>query len=164
MKYLAYWVSPYGDIIPLSADRHINEIWDHPDKFGLTIKELEAVYKKHGERRGGEGNAREEVMGDLIRDGWSRIRYIIKSDSFMVQVGKLDKRTKENIYDWAKVAIKKDDVSKYTGVTLMEIKPGGDTLTGILDDIVRYKMFEESTRTRKPTKAMIFIEDFIAKK
>ena len=161
MKYVAYWLSPYGDIIPLTADRHINEIWDNPDKFGVTEKELQAVYKKHKEKRGSEGNAREEIMSNLIKQGWTRIRYISTNDSFTVQVFDLDNRTKENVYDWAKVAAK--DGSKYTGVTIMEIKPGGDTKRGNLDDIVKFKLFEEMKRTHK-SKAVTFIENYIAKK
>ena len=162
MKYTAYWISPYGDVMPLTADRHINEIWENPEKFGLTLKEIEKIFKKHKERRGSEGNAREEIMTDLIRQGWGRVRYISSGDSFTVQVWALNDTQKENIYDWAKIASK--DLGPYTGVVIMEIKPGGDTKHGVLKDITSYKMFTEMKRNRsRKSKAVTFIENYIAR-
>jgi hypothetical protein len=163
MQYPSYWISPYGDIMPLTAERHITEIWENPEKFGLTLKEIEAIFKKHKERRGSEGNAREEIMGDLIRNqGWGRVRYISSGDAFTIQIGSLTNTQKENIYDWAKIASK--DVGPYTGVVIMEIKPGGDILRGTLKDITSYKMFEEMKRNRpRKSKVVTFIENYIAR-
>lgn len=167
IKYAAYWVDPYGTVIPLTADRHIHEIMENPEKFGLTTKEIESAYKKHKEPMGIEGNAREELMGNLMAKGWGRVRYISRDDSFIVQVYKLDKRNKENLYDWAVLAVKKGGAMKHTGITIMEISPGGQTLRGTLDDVLKYKIFgddfEESVKLRK-SKAMVFIEDYIARK
>lgn len=164
--YAAYWIDPYGTVIPLTADRHIHEIMEHPEKFGLTTKEINAVYKKHKEKIGTEGNAREEIMAELIKQGWGRVRYIIRDDSFTVQVFKLNKTQKENLYDWAALAVKKGGAEKYTGITIMEIRPGGDIIRGTLDDLLKYKIFgdfEESVKFRK-SKAMVFIENYIARK
>jgi hypothetical protein len=167
IKYLAYWIDPYGTVIPLTEDRHIHEIILHPDKFGLTKKEIEAVYKKYKEPVGTEGNAREKIMGDLMAKGWVRIRYITRDDSFTVQVYSLDKRQKENIYDWAGLAVKQGGAAKYTGINIMEIKPGGGIIRGTLEDVLKYKIFgddfEESVKFRK-SKAMVFIENYIARK
>lgn len=167
VKYVAYWIDPYGTVIPLTTDRHIHEIMSAPDKFGLTTKEIAAVYKKYKEPIGTEGNAREAIMADLIKQGWGRVRYITRDDSFTVQVFKLDKTQKENLYDWAGLAVKNGGAKKDTGITVMEIKPGGDTLYGTLGDVLKYKLFgddfEESAKFRK-SKAMVFIEDYIARK
>jgi hypothetical protein len=169
IKFFAYFISPYGDVIPLKEDRHIHEIILHPDKFGLTKKEIEAVYKKHKEVMGvgNEGESREEIIGDLLAKGWARVRYITRDDSFTVQVYSLDKRQKENIYDWAGLAIKQGGASKYTGISIMEIKPGGGIIRGTLEDVLKYKIFgddfEESVKFRK-SKAMVFIENYIVRK
>lgn len=163
MKYIAYWLDPYGTIIPLTAERHVIEIIEHPEKFGLTEKEMRAVYKKHKEKWGSEGNAREEIMAELIKKGWVRIRYIRQTDAFTIQLWKLDSRQKENLYDWAKVAVKDGDTSEYTEVYIMEIRPGGDSIRGSVDDIIHFKLFQESKRTRKPNRAVVFIDSYIAR-
>jgi hypothetical protein len=167
IKYDAYFVSPYGDVIPISTDRHIHEIMAYPEKFGLTTKEIEAIYKKHKEPMGTEGNAREEIMADLIKQGWGRVRYISKNDAFIYQIFILNKRQKENIYDWAKLVIKNGGASKYAGISIFEISPRGGITQGTLDDVVRYKIFEDDvneSRKIRPSKAMVFIEDYIARK
>ena len=164
MKYSAYFIDPYGSIIPLTSDRHIHEVMANPDKFGLTTKAIEAVYKKHKEKMGVEGNAREEILSDLLKKGWTRVRYVMNQDAYMVQVFKLDNSTKENLYDWGKSVLKHEGKKAgMTGLTIMEIKPGGKTLRGDVDDLVRFKLFEEMKRTRKSS-ALMFIEDYIAKK
>jgi hypothetical protein len=143
VKYYAYFISPYGDVIPLSSDRHIHEIINNADKFGLTKDEIEKVYEKHGEALNSEGNAREEIISDLIKKGWARIRYIRNRDSYTIQIFDLDNRQKENIYDWATLVIGDNESNRYTGVVIMEIKPNGDTKHGTLNDIVKFKLFEE---------------------
>lgn len=163
-QYSAFFISPYGDIIQLSSDRHIEEIWQNPKKFGLTLDEIEKIFKKHDERRGSEGKAREEIIRILIQKGWARIRYVRPTDSYMIQINSLDNRQKENIYDWAKLVGKGNKgKDKYIGVSIMEIKPGGDTKRGTIEDILKYQLFEEMVRTRPQSKAVIFIEKYIAK-
>lgn len=167
VKYGGYWVDPYGTVIPLSEDRHIHEIMKNPEKFGLTTKEIETIYKKHKESIGIEGNAREEIMSNLIREGWGRVRYISRDDSFIYQIFILNKRQKENIYDWANLVIKNGGASKYAGIMISEISPRGGITRGTLDDVLRYKIFgddfNESKKIRS-SKAMVFIEDYIARK
>jgi hypothetical protein len=167
IKYAGYWVDPYGTVIPLTADRHIIEIIENPEKFGLTTKEIEAVYKKHKEPIGTEGNAREEIMAELIKQGWGRVRYISRNDAFIYQIFVLNKRQKENIYDWAKLVIKNGGASKYAGITISEISPRGGITQGTLEDVVRYTIFGDDfneSRKIKTSKAMVFIEDYIARK
>jgi hypothetical protein len=162
VKYQAYWIDPYGSIIPLTANRHIHEIINNPEKFNLTTKEIAAVYKRKKERIGSEGEAREEIMFNLIKNGWGRIRYINQKDSFIIQVFNLNHQQKENIYDWAHLAIKKGGASKFTEVTINEIKRNGNTLNGIIEDILKYKIFNESLTVKpKKSQAFTFIENYI---
>ncbi len=166
IKFVAYWIDSYGKIIPLSSDRHINEIWENPEKFGYTEKELKAVFKKHKEPRGAEGNAREEIMHDLIKKGWGRVRYISRDDSYTVQIWALNSKQKDNLYDWAVLVAKEETdkkTIKHTEVVIMELKPGGDVIRGSIGDIISFKLFQESKRMRKKTKALTFIEDYIAR-
>jgi hypothetical protein len=91
MKYEAYWISPRGLIVPVegTATTHIAMIWKNPGFFGLGRDELLAVHRKHGERPGLEGKARQEIMAGLLRQGWIRIRFVPKTQAFTVQTGLL---------------------------------------------------------------------------
>ena len=69
----AFFISPTGELIWVE-ERHIRTVIRDPERFGLTGDEIAAVYKRHGERLGLEGNARKEILTSLIRKGWIRIR------------------------------------------------------------------------------------------
>jgi len=56
-------------------DLHIHFIIQNPKVFGLTLEEIEAVYKRHGENIGTEGAAREEILNRVFKEGWVRLRY-----------------------------------------------------------------------------------------
>jgi hypothetical protein len=69
----AYWISPSGTILA-SAGIHIEDIWNNPEKFGFSQEHITALHAKHGEQRGQEGEAREELMLDAMKRGWIRLR------------------------------------------------------------------------------------------
>jgi hypothetical protein len=163
MKNEAYWIDPDGTIIPLTADRHINEITNYPEKFGLTKEGIAAVYKKFNEPPGSEGKAREEIIFNLIKKGWIRIRYNSRG-SFVIQVWKADNRTQDSIFDWAKWAVKKDGVHKFTDVTIMELNPRAtDDIRGNMEGIVKYSIFpmNESKEHKKPL--IVRIAEYISR-
>lgn len=56
---------------------HISDIIGDAEAFGLTRKEIEEIYKKHNERFGTEGKAREEIMKKVMENGWIRVRQYI---------------------------------------------------------------------------------------
>jgi len=68
-----------------SAGLHITDIWHNPEKFGFTPDQITALHAKHGERRGQEGKAREELMLDAMNRGWMRIRKRSRPDYWIVQ-------------------------------------------------------------------------------
>jgi len=115
-----YWVSPKGDIITV-PHRHINTVVDHPEKFNLTKEEVKKVFEKHKEPLGFEGFAREEIMTNLIKDDWIRIRYIPRSDSFTVQVDKMTVTKKNQLYSFAHEALKGIGGAKYSPNTELKI-------------------------------------------
>jgi hypothetical protein len=78
-------------------------------------------------------------MSGLIRKGWIRVRYVLRSDSFTVQVHSLDKKTKAHIRKWAtEVVSKPENVPQYTGYELSEIKAGGKIVSGTLKDWIHH--------------------------
>lgn len=71
-----YWVSPKGEAIQIVT--HIDAVTRHPEKFGYTKEDLEAVYARYGEPFGSERNARQEIIWVLVLKGWIRIRHYPK--------------------------------------------------------------------------------------
>lgn len=82
--YNRWWVSPTGDIISVEAQNHITEIIRNPERFGTTREHVEEVYARHGERLGQEGNAREEIMKQVMDKGWIRMRDAYGPDSALM--------------------------------------------------------------------------------
>lgn len=99
-----YYIAPSGEVIEVEKS-HIAEVLENPEKFLLTKKELQDTYKKYNEPIGLEGKAREEIMSNLIRQGWVRVRFTPKKDAFVMQVNRMDNKKKEQIASFAKHAI-----------------------------------------------------------
>jgi len=70
---VAFFLSPDGDLFRV-PDNHIGVVIRDPHRFGLTRDEIEAAYHEHGERLGVEGEARKEILLQIIAGGWIRIR------------------------------------------------------------------------------------------
>jgi hypothetical protein len=105
LKSDAYWVNPSGKIINV-ATTHINHIIKNPTSYKLTKDKIDAIYKKHNEPIGLEGNAREEIMKGLLIKGWIRIRFVKRRYSWTVQTGKLSKNVKDLLQQWAQEMVK----------------------------------------------------------
>lgn len=138
MKYNAYWMSPKGEILGTDT-RHINDVLSNPSQFGLTLNYVYSVYKKHKEKIGQEGNAREELMIDLMKKGWVRVRK--NKNGWIIQTYNLAKKIKDNIWDLAKHLVFKDKNSKYADVLVTAIHP--DYYTSVnLEDILQGSLYE----------------------
>jgi hypothetical protein len=104
MKYEAYWISPDGKIVPAEdgAISHIGMILKKPEFFGYTKEGILDLHKKHGDRLGQEGKAREEILKELLDKGWMRIRYVPRQQMFTLQTNSVASRRKQDlIWDWA---------------------------------------------------------------
>lgn len=84
----AYWIK--GDKVILVKQLHIKTLIKTPEIFGLSDDEIDEVYKKHGEPRGTEGDAREELCLMAMRFGWIRGReYIGRSERLSIELWSL---------------------------------------------------------------------------
>lgn len=108
-----YFISPSGDIIPIEG-RHIDNVVKYPEKFRLTREDIVEVYKKYNEKMGLEGKARGEILSNLMKSGWIRIRYLPEKDSFSIQVSALNNKNKKHIYQFADMAIEGIRGTKYS--------------------------------------------------
>ena len=97
-KNSAYWISPIGEIIPNNVS-HIDYIYNNPEKFGFTKDQLDEIHAKHGERRGQEGNARDEILIQVMQQGWIRLRKYTRPDVWSVQTIN-PKNLHRRISDW----------------------------------------------------------------
>lgn len=69
----AFWISPRREVFEPRGS-HIADVIAHPEKFGTTRARVEAAYKKYHEPLGLEGAAREEIIIELVKNGWVRLR------------------------------------------------------------------------------------------
>ena len=94
----AFWISPKGNIYRV-AITHIKDVIRFPNKFGLSIRDIQRVFDKHDEPLGHEGKAREEILLNLFKKNYIRIRKY-KNLGYTVNVKKLAGKTKKYVYDW----------------------------------------------------------------
>lgn len=81
----AFWISPTGDIRVMDSGKyHITDVIQNPIVFGLSRSTIDNVYDAHGERMGQEGVARDNLMTNLLRDGWIRVR--VRRNNYSIQV------------------------------------------------------------------------------
>lgn len=118
MKGQGYFISPKGDFINID-DTHINSIINYPEKFNLNRNYIDSVYKKYGETVGQEGEAREEIIKNIIEKGWIRVREYA-NQYWSLQLYRLNKRKEELIFRLA-VNIKDKKLSRY-GSLFDEVK------------------------------------------
>ena len=144
----AFFISPYGDIITADIS-HIATVIKYPKKFGVTKEYIERIYNKHNEKLGTEGNAREEILKELMSDGWIRIRRY-PNKFWSVQVNKVNKKVKDYLYDWSKKILKGiggfREQDKYMPVKIMPLSSNSyaDVKMLPVDKIAHDALYNES--------------------
>ena len=73
MSHEGFFLSPDGVLIPVDST-HVATVIGYPGKFGMTRGDVEERYRRHGEPLGLEGEARDEILRIILRNGWTRIR------------------------------------------------------------------------------------------
>ena len=160
IEYNAYWISPKGKVIPVPS-RHIHSIIEEPKKFGLTTKKIKDLYDKYDEPMGHEGQAREDIMLDLMKKGWIRLRFIPRNYKWTVQTFKMNKKTQDNIWDGFAQLVKKGWVGEGHDVVIL-VDDRMDS-NGEVGDIIDYSIFESFGNKGGPVcqnAEVIFLEDF----
>lgn len=98
---IGLFISPQGEVVEVEQF-HVNTVILDPARFGITTQEIESVYAKHKEPVGVEGSAREEILCNLVTQGWIRLRrYIKPQEQWSVTVNELNDRTRFFLHDWA---------------------------------------------------------------
>lgn len=117
----AYWINPNGQILDIDVDTHISQIIKEPEKFGMTKEKINNIYKKHNEPIGLEGQAREELIMDVLKLGFIRIRLYINMHWSITIYGQSEK-TKKIISSWANFAKDDKKAGPYMPVVIIDLK------------------------------------------
>ena len=127
------WISPQGDIfgVPLT---HVRAVIEDPEKFGVSIDQIKAIFNKHNEGIGSEGAARDEIVSLLISNGWVRIRYY-PGEFFRVELATVNQNYTHFLSSWASKVIAKDDSKRSFKVVIYETFEGGSELSFTLEEL-----------------------------
>jgi hypothetical protein len=69
-----YWISPAGTVIPVALN-HITTICLRPSQFDRNEDALRSIFERYGEPWCFEGQAREQIIREVIYEGWIRVRH-----------------------------------------------------------------------------------------
>jgi hypothetical protein len=113
----AFWL--YQEtLIPVNR-KHIDTVIDTPERFNLTIAEIEAVFNSYAEPLHHEGNARRDIMRELFKQGWIRIRDNRKVKSYQGWIFEADSKIRDiwirGFIEWA---ILNGNMSKFDRVVV----------------------------------------------
>lgn len=139
-KAPAYWISSTGKILPIYEENHIAQVIKNPKAFNMTTDEIEEIYNEENEKMGSEGKARERIILSLVRRGWIRIRRYNRPDMFSVNISRLNRKTKDYLYKWAKAM--KEIGLRYTTVKL---DTPGKVIHSSIEDISNDALFQEAS-------------------
>ena len=97
---IGFWCKD-NKVIDISYNKHIHYVLEHLSEFNLTEAYVKKIFKKHNEGRRVEGKAREEIIKELSKDGWVRVRkyneyWSIQFDNYVKR-----KRTVKNFIEAA---------------------------------------------------------------
>jgi hypothetical protein len=128
----AYWISPIGELVAVGKT-HIDEVIDYPKFFGYTDEKIKALYKKYKEPMRLEGKARNDIVHDLIRKNWIRIRYDHGDDCYHIEIWQLTKPQKDHLQAWACGLSEINDKRKYSQAGIIENSTGEIKLISVQD-------------------------------
>ena len=153
-----YWISPSGKMIEIPGT-HIEYVVRNPETFGYTRDELQSIADKHGELINAEGKARDEVMTDILKKEWIRVRYD-KRREWVLQIWTLSKRIKDNLSYWiysmvAGVIKRAKKVNQHTQIFLMELKANNNSVIATFRDILSGKFYEILAKARDEGRIII---------
>lgn len=138
-KFEAYWLNKRGAIIGVPTT-HINYMSQNLNKFFLSREKFVAVHEKYVERLGQEGKAREELMIRALKRGWVRVRFTDRN-GWMIQAYKLDKSTRENIWEFVKEMLRTRQAGKYADIKIMTLNDS-NMITSSFDRILGGEILE----------------------
>lgn len=132
------WVSPAGQIVQVTTS-HIDDVIQYPDKFGVTREYVEDVYRRYGEKLGVEGEAREEIIRNVLTRGWIRVRRY--KNYWSMTVESLKASTKKVLRNLVHTLVDDKSMGPYDDIKILELR--GDNLKELeASDILKHGLEE----------------------
>lgn len=131
-----YWISPNGKIIPsqgFGENLHIHTVINNPGLFGITKEYIEEKYKKFNEPLNSEGNARSEIMKELMEHGWVRMRCQGKQQEWTAQSA-YNSHMIKNVQNWIQEMYFSRELSKFEVIRLIGLN--GETTNIAVSEII----------------------------
>lgn len=101
----AFWISPEGKILTVTTN-HIGYVISYPELFDVSLDSVRQKYQLYNEPWGCEGKARHEIICDLVKQGWIRIRRYRHAYSINIPV--LDDHNKKSLSHFASIITDSD--------------------------------------------------------
>lgn len=116
----AFWYKD-GQIIEVGS-RHIIDVCNNAEVFGLTKEYIKSIYDLYSEEWGSEGKAREEIMIQLMEDGWIRVRESIdrEGSKWTLQFDDYKKRKKELQEIVSQLLFDREDMKNFDSLVLLQ--------------------------------------------
>lgn len=150
MQGKAYWINPMGKILELPVTKHINQVTENPEKFGLTKDYIESTYEKYGEKINQEAKARDEIFLQLFKKGFIRIRLYINK-YWSVSLNDFNSRSKKILQKWATVAKKERGAGPFMPVKIGAFKNNKTYSDWTVQDLAQSKhLYEGETSKISP--------------
>ncbi len=102
---IAYWITPNYLVLPVTTS-HIEMVIDYPMIFAIDAEYIQTVYDGYKEPLRCEGGARAEIIKELVKKGYIRLRrYQKKREYWSANIREADATTLDTLREffWAMV-------------------------------------------------------------
>lgn len=100
MKYLAYWIDTNKNITYPVPTKHIQMIFDFPERFGLAPEYIRKKFDNYNEPYRYEGKARRELINELLDKEWIRLRYDSRRHEWKINHNMEDNKLNSFLQKW----------------------------------------------------------------
>lgn len=100
MKHQAYWIDTNTNTTYPVPTKHIQMIFDFPERFGLTPEYIRNKFDDYDEPYRYEGRARRELINELLNAGWIRLRYDPRRHEWKINHKMEEKKLKSYVKQW----------------------------------------------------------------
>lgn len=132
------WIAPDGAVIPVDWG-HEGDAYDYPGDYlphdpGLAsvMKKADAFFDQAVET-GDASSGYDFILEEMLKRGWLRVTSDVGSQ-ITIQVGKLTRKAKENLWSWAKTVPKVVKVEIDVDGRAFKVTTAGEIFAGVLEE------------------------------
>ena len=163
MNSYAYWILPKrinGSSLIEVPTRHIIDVTTYPKKFGETKESIAQEYTKYNEPLGLEGKAREVILKRVLKRGFGRVRFEMRSQKWSIQIWRLSDKYNDRIFEFAMEASTLRNVSKESDVYIHTLGTNKMIKTTLSDILTGRSITENRLKIRKTREMFLNNPDY----